>query len=77
MEIDGKTMKGIHDRSQGLGPLHLVSVWPYESGLTMAQVSTEEKSNAITAIPEVLKQVDLNGAIITIDAMGTQRALVA
>ena len=70
--IDGKTMKGSHDRANGLGAMHLVSVWLSDFGLTLAQVATEEKSNEITAIPEVLRLVDLKGAIITIDAMGTQ-----
>lgn len=75
MAIDGKTMKGSHDRANGLGAMHLVSVWLSDFGLTLAQVATEEKSNEITAIPEVLRLVDLKGAIITIDAMGTQTAI--
>jgi predicted transposase YbfD/YdcC len=75
MAIDGKTMKGSHDRAKGLGPMHMVSVWLSDFGLTLAQVATEEKSNEITAIPEVLRLVDLKGAIITIDAMGTQIAI--
>jgi predicted transposase YbfD/YdcC len=53
----------------------MVSVWLSDFGLTMAQVATEEKSNEIMAIPEVLRLVDLKGAIITIDAMGTQTAI--
>ena len=52
-----------------------MSVWASELGLTLAQVATEQKSNEITAIPEVLKLVDLKGAIVTIDAMGTQKAI--
>lgn len=75
MAIDGKTLRGSHDRSNGLGPLHLVSLWLTEVGLTLGQVATEAKSNEITAIPELLKLVDINGAIITIDAMGTQTAI--
>ena len=75
MAIDGKTMKGSHDRANGLGAMHLVRVWLSDFGLTLAQVATEEKSNEITAIPEVLRLVDLKGAIITIDAMGTQTAI--
>ena len=77
LAIDGKTMKGSHNRAKGLGPMHLVSVWLSDHGLTLAQVATEEKSNEITAIPEVLKLVDLHGAVITIDAMGTQTAIAA
>ena len=70
--IDGKTLKGSRDKSRGLGPLHLVSAWASERGLTLAQVATDEKSNEITAIPALLKLVDLEGSVITIDAMGTQ-----
>lgn len=73
--VDGKTLRRSHDRSKGLGALHSVSVWAGELGLTLAQVATDEKSNEITAIPELLKLVDLRGAIITIDAMGTQTAI--
>lgn len=75
LAIDGKTLRRSHDKKKGLGALHLVSVWLTDVGLTLAQVSTEEKSNEITAIPEVLRLVDINGAIITIDAMGTQTAI--
>ena len=75
MAIDGKTMRRSHDRAKGLGPMHLVSVWLSDFGLTLAQVATEEKSNEITAIPEVLRLVDLKGSVITIDAMGTQTAI--
>jgi len=80
MAIDGKTLRGSHDRAKGLGPLHLVSLWLTDVGLTLGQVATgaesnEAKSNEITAIPELLKLVDITGAIITIDAMGTQTAI--
>jgi predicted transposase YbfD/YdcC len=75
LAIDGKTLRRSHDRRRGLGALHSVSVWASEFGLTLAQVATEEKSNEITAIPEVLSLVDIQGAIITIDAMGTQTAI--
>lgn len=69
MAIDGKTMKRSHNRAKGLGPMHMVSAWLSEFGLTLAQVATEEKSNEITAIPELMRLIDLKGAIITIDAM--------
>ena len=75
LAVDGKTLRRSHDHSKGLGALHSVSVWAGEFGLTLGQVATEEKSNEITAIPELLKLVDIRGAIITIDAMGTQRAI--
>lgn len=73
--IDGKTLRRSHDRAAGLGPLHLVSAWATEQGLTLGQVATEEKSNEITAIPELIDQIDVKGAIITIDAMGCQKAI--
>lgn len=73
--IDGKTLRRSHDRKKGLGALHSVSVWASDLGLTLAQVATDEKSNEITAIPELLKLVDINGAVITIDAMGAQTAI--
>jgi predicted transposase YbfD/YdcC len=75
LAIDGKTLRRSHDRKRNLGPLHSVSVWASEFGLTLAQVATEEKSNEITAIPALLSLVDIHGAIITIDAMGTQTAI--
>jgi predicted transposase YbfD/YdcC len=77
LAVDGKTLRRSHDRRKGLGALHSVSVWASEFGLTLGQVATEEKSNEITAIPQVLKLVDLRGAIVTIDAMGTQKAIAA
>jgi predicted transposase YbfD/YdcC len=73
--VDGKTLRRSHDRRKGLGALHSVSLWAAEYGLTLGQVATEEKSNEITAIPELLKLVDIKGTIITIDAMGTQKAI--
>lgn len=77
LPIDGKTVRRSHDRKNGLGALHLVSVWASEWGLSLGQVACAEKSNEITAIPELLKLVDISGAIITIDAMGTQKAIAA
>jgi len=80
--IDGKTMRRSHDRAAGLGPLHLVSAWASEQGLALSipggiagQVATEEKSNEITAIPVLLDQIDVKGAIVTIDAMGCQKEI--
>jgi predicted transposase YbfD/YdcC len=75
LAVDGKTARRSHDRGNGLGALHSVSVWASEFGLSLGQVACAEKSNEITAIPEVLKLVDIKGAIITIDAMGTQKAI--
>ncbi len=75
LAIDGKTARRSHDRKNGLGALHSVSVWASEFGLSLGQVACAEKSNEITAIPELLRLVDIKGAIITIDAMGTQKAI--
>jgi predicted transposase YbfD/YdcC len=77
LAFDGKTLRRSHDRKNGLGALHCVSVWASELGLTLGQVACEEKSNEITAIPQLLKLIDIKGAIITIDAMGTQKAIAA
>jgi predicted transposase YbfD/YdcC len=75
LAIDGKTLRRSHDHSKGLGALHSVSVWASEYGLSLGQVACDDKSNEITAIPELLRLVDIQGAIITIDAMGTQKAI--
>ena len=75
LAIDGKTARRSHDRGKGLGALHSVSVWASEFGLSLGPVACAEKSNENTAIPELLKLVDIKGAIITIDAMGTQKAI--
>ncbi|GAC1408548.1 MAG: ISAs1-like element ISBthe4 family transposase [Ktedonobacteraceae bacterium] len=70
--IDGKTLRRSHDQSVGKKALHMVSAWAVENRLVLAQLATEEKSNEITAIPLLLKQLALKGCIVTIDAMGTQ-----
>jgi predicted transposase YbfD/YdcC len=75
--VDGKTARRSHDRNKGLGALHSVTVWASEFGLSLGQVACAEKSNEITAIPELLRLVDIKGTIITIDAMGTQKAIAA
>jgi predicted transposase YbfD/YdcC len=77
LAVDGKTLRRSHDRGKELGALHSVSVWASEFGLSLGQVACAEKSNEITAIPELLRLVDIKGAIITIDAMGTQKAIAA
>ena len=74
--IDGKTCRSSHDDAKHLGSLHLVSAWASEEGLALGQVATEDKSNEITAIPLLLKQIPLANTIVTIDAMGCQKAIV-
>jgi len=73
--IDGKTLRG--SGSSKLGPLHLVSAWATEQHLSLGQVATAEKSNEITAIPELLELLELHGAIVTMDAMGCQKAIAS
>jgi predicted transposase YbfD/YdcC len=75
--IDGKTARHSGSPTRGIKALHLVSAWATEHSLTLGQVATEEKSNEITAIPELLDLLDLEGALVTIDAMGCQKAIAA
>jgi len=74
--IDGKSCRGSHDGANGLGASHIVSAWASEEGVALGQVATAEKSNEITAIPELLRQIELKDTIISIDAMGCQKAIV-
>ena len=62
-------------RRNDLGPLHIVSAWASEEGIALGQVATEEKSNEITAIPQLLEQIELTDTLITIDAMGCQKEI--
>ena len=75
LSIDGKALRRSLRRKSGLPALHLVTLWASENGLTLAQVTVEDKSNEITAIPEVLRQVDIKGCTVTIDAMGCQKQI--
>lgn len=70
--IDGKTSRRSHARSAGRGPLHLVSAWATRQRLVLGQEAVDEKSNEIIAIPLLLERLELTGALVTIDAMGTQ-----
>jgi predicted transposase YbfD/YdcC len=75
--IDGKAQRGSARRTVGRSALHVVSAWAVENHLTLAQVATDAKSNEITAIPELLELLDLEGAVVTIDAMGCQKEIAA
>src|SRR3954462_8644110 len=75
--LDGKSARRSHDAARGLGALHVVTAWAGEYGLALGQEVCAEKSNEITAIPELLKKIDVRGGVVTIDAMGTQRAIAA
>lgn len=70
--IDGKTSRRTHDRGRDRGPLHMVSAWASSQRLVLGQQACEAKSNEITAIPLLLERLALTGALVTIDAMGTQ-----
>ena len=73
--IDGKTLRRSPDRAKGREPIHLVSAWARENGLVLGQRKVDSKSNEITAIPELLRALDLAGCIVTIDAMGCQKQI--
>jgi predicted transposase YbfD/YdcC len=73
--IDGKTARRSHDRANGKTAIHMVSAWAVENHLILGQVKTEDKSNEITAIPELLKVIDVEGCVVTIDAMGCQKEI--
>lgn len=73
--VDGKTSRGSHNKRKGQQPLHLVSAWACEQGLVLGQVATAEKSNEIEAIPRLLNMVAIENSIVTIDAMGCQKAI--
>jgi predicted transposase YbfD/YdcC len=75
--IDGKTLRHSGGGSSPLRSLHLVSAWAVEANLTLGKVATEEKSNEIEAIPRLLALLDVRGALVSIDAMGCQKAIAA
>ncbi len=70
--IDGKQLRRSHDREEGKAAIHLVSAWSSVNGLALGQVEVTDKSNEITAIPQLLEVLDISGCIVTIDAMGCQ-----
>src|SRR5512143_103258 len=73
--LDGKTLRRSFDRAKGRSALHLVHAWATANHLLLGQVAVGEKSNEITAIPKLLKMLELSGAIVTIDAMGCQKGI--
>lgn len=70
--IDGKKLRRSHDKWNGKDAIHMVSAWATEKNLVLGQYKVDEKSNEITAIPELLRILELSGCIVTIDAMGCQ-----
>jgi len=73
--VDGKTLRHSYDKKSGKAAIHMVSAWGAANGVVLGQIKTKEKSNEITAIPELLNVLDINGCVITIDAMGCQKAI--
>jgi predicted transposase YbfD/YdcC len=73
--IDGKALRRSGSAPKGWAPLHVVSAWATQAHLTLGQVTVDDKSNEITAIPRLLELLDLKGALVTIDAMGCQKEI--
>ena len=73
--LDGKTLRRSHDRNSGKEAIHLVSAWASGNSLVLGQTKVDGKSNEITAIPQLLKVLDVSGCIVTIDAMGCQKKI--
>jgi predicted transposase YbfD/YdcC len=73
--IDGKTARRSYDKEAGKGPLHMVGTWAAENRFLLGQQACDSKSNEITAIPELVKNLEISGAIVTIDAMGCQKEI--
>lgn len=75
VSIDGKTLRHAFDRATSQSAIHMVSAWANANRLVLGQRQVADKSNEITAIPTLLKMLDLRGATVTIDAMGCQKAI--
>jgi len=73
--IDGKTLRRSHDKKQGQAAIHMVSAWASKNRMVLGQCKVDDKTNEITAIPKLLKLLDITGCIVTIDAMGCQRKI--
>jgi predicted transposase YbfD/YdcC len=73
--LDGKTLRGSYERGGKQGMIHMVSAWATQNRIVLGQRKVHEKSNEITAIPELLRVLDLTGAVVSIDAMGCQTAI--
>ncbi len=75
--IDGKCLRGSIDRASGKAAIYMVSAWAHQNQLVLGQQKVDDKSNEITAIPKLLLQLDIAGAVITMDAMGCQTKIAA
>jgi hypothetical protein len=72
VSIDGKQLRGSYDKYNKKAAIHMVSAWANQNRLVLGQVKVDDKSNEITAIPQLIKVLVLKGCIVTIDAMGCQ-----
>ncbi len=75
ISIDGKSARHSYDKGKGKGAIHMVSAWASENQLVLGQVKVADKSNEITAIPKLLNILDVQGCVVTIDAMGAQKEI--
>jgi len=75
--VDGKTIRRSFDAAGEKAAIHMVSAWCETNRMVLGQISTDDKSNEITAIPRLIKMLDMDGAIVTIDAMGCQKKIAA
>lgn len=73
--IDGKRLRGSYDKGSNKAAIHMVSAWATVNQISLGQLKVDDKSNEITAIPELLRMLEIAGCIITIDAMGTQKEI--
>lgn len=75
--IDGKQLRRSHDKAEGKAAIHMVSAWATSNRLVLGQVKVDEKSNEITAIPELLRNLEIAGCLVTLDAMGCQTEIAS
>ena len=75
--VDGKTLRGSSRKRKGLKGLHIVNAWSCANGISLGQLKVADKSNEITAVPKLLKQLAIKGAIVTLDAMGCQEEIIS
>ncbi|WP_051227892.1 ISAs1 family transposase [Oceanospirillum beijerinckii] len=75
VSVDGKTLRRSYDKPDGKAAIHVVNAWASDTGIVLGQLRMSEKSNEITAIPELLDMLEVSGCIVSIDAMGCQTAI--
>ena len=77
ISFDGKSLRGTADRSAGLAALHLVNAWSHDNGICLGQLKVDDKSNEITAVPQLIDLLDLKDCIVTFDALNTQKTIAS